>query len=98
VSVNTSRPASRSSEAYSRRSFLSELVGVALVIAWYGAIDFIFHGWLHVPYHRWYLKNGALISLAFAFATAAWSDLNRLTGLVALHPARYFRECMILLA
>jgi hypothetical protein len=37
-------------------------------------------------YVGWYLRNGAIISLVFAFVTVGWGDLNRFPGLISADP------------
>ena len=49
----------------------------------------MFRTWLATDYFRWYLTNGALISIVFGFVTLAWGDLNKMTTLISAHPVEY---------
>ena len=43
---------------------------------------------------RWYLANGAVISIVFGLVTLAWGDLNRVTSLISAHPVEYAAACV----
>ena len=59
---------------------LTVLVALALFDHWF------FQKYLDIVYWRWYLSEGARISLFAAIAGIAWGDLNKNTGLISAHP------------
>lgn len=82
---------------HTKRLVLSAFVGLILIGAVIVADDFVFRTWLGTDYVRWYLKNGALINLVFAFVSLAWGDLNRVKDLVGAHPVRYISAAFYLI-
>jgi hypothetical protein len=54
----------------------------------------VFRTWFDSDYLRWYLKNGSLIAIVFGLVTLAWGDLNKVTGLVSVHPLEYLASCV----
>jgi hypothetical protein len=81
-----------------KRLVLSALLGLVIIAALIAANDFIFRAWLGADYLRWYLRNGSLISLGFAFVSLAWGDLNRVKDLVSAHPMLYISASLFLVA
>jgi len=81
-----------------KRLFLSAIVGLLIIAALIAANDFVFRTWLNADYLRWYLRNGTLINLGFAFVSLAWGDLNRVKDLIGAHPARFISASMFLVA
>jgi riboflavin synthase len=51
---------------------------------------FSFKAFLNQNYFLWYLKNGALISLATPFLALVWKDMKVRVGLISSHPSAYF--------
>jgi hypothetical protein len=51
--------------------------------------ELAFRAWFGADYLRWYLNNGAVLSLVFGFVTLAWGDLNKMTHLISAHPLEY---------
>ena len=79
-----------------KRLALSALLGLFLIAGLIAADIYIFRTVLSLDYARWYIGNGAWLSLGFAFITLAWSDLNQLKGLVSAHPLLYAAACLYL--
>ncbi len=81
-----------------KRLFLSAIVGLLIIAALIAANDYVFRTWLNADYVRWYLRNGSLINLGFAFVSLAWGDLNRVKDLVGAHPIRFLSASLFLVA
>lgn len=81
-----------------KRLVLSAIVGLLIIAALIAANDFVFRTWLNADYARWYLRNGTLINLGFAFVSLAWGDLNRVKDLVGAHPIRFLSASLFLVA
>ena len=81
-----------------KRLTLSALIGLLIIAALIAANDYVFRTWLNADYVRWYLRNGALINLGFAFVSLAWGDLNRVKDLVGAHPFRFIAASLFLVA
>lgn len=45
-------------------------------------------------FFTWFLKNGAVISLATGFLGLVWKDLKARIGLIASHPSAYYAACL----
>ena len=75
---------------FRRRRIVSGVVLVAAFVALVALNELAFRALLDTDYFRWYLANGALISLAFGLVALAWGDLlNRHAFLISAHPAEY---------
>ena len=73
------------------------LAGGLVVVGGVVAVnEVIFRILLDTSYVRWYLANGALITLAAGLLTFAWGDVNKLTGLISAHPLEYTAGCLAL--
>jgi hypothetical protein len=59
--------------------------------------EVVFRVLLDTSYVRWYLANGALITLAAGLVTFGWGDVNKLTGLISAHPVEYRAACLMLI-
>lgn len=81
-----------------KRLTLSAFIGLLIIAALIAANDFVFRTWLNADYVRWYLRNGTLINLGFAFVSLAWGDLNRVKDLVGAHPIRFLSASLFLVA
>ena len=81
-----------------KRLVLSAIVGLLIIAALIAANDFVFRTWLNADYVHWYLRNGTLINLGFAFVSLAWGDLNRVKDLVGAHPVRFLSASLFLVA
>ena len=68
---------------------VSAVVGLAVIGGLVALNGVAFSAWLDTEYVRWYLDNGAAITLVFGIVTLAWGDLNSETGLISAHPAEY---------
>lgn len=68
---------------------VSAVVGLAVIGGLVALNGLVFSAWLDTEYVRWYLDNGAAITLVFGLVTLAWGDLNSQTGLISAHPAEY---------
>ncbi len=81
-----------------KRLTLSAFIGLLIIAVLIAANDYIFRTWLNADYVHWYLRNGALINLGFAFVSLAWGDLNRVKDLVGAHPFRFIAASLFLVA
>ncbi len=72
-----------------RQRFISGVVGLGFIVGVSLLNELVFRTWLATDYFRWYLANGALISIVFGFVTLAWGDLNKMTTLISAHPVEY---------
>jgi hypothetical protein len=68
------------------RPILSFLVGISVILLLIFVNQLTVGIVLDTSYVGWYLRNGAIISLVFAFVTIGWGDLNRFPGLTSAHP------------
>lgn len=57
----------------------------------------VFRHLMHQNYFLWYLKNGALISLATGFLALTWKDMKARIGLISSHPSAYVGACFQIL-
>lgn len=73
------------------------VLGLVLIGGIVAVNEVAFRMLLDTSYARWYLANGALITLAAALLTFAWGDVNKLTGLISAHPLEYAAGCLALL-
>jgi hypothetical protein len=80
-----------------KRLLVSALIGLTLIIALVAIDTWLFRTVLSLDYLPWYLHSGTFISLGFAFVTLAWSDLNKIKGLVSAHPFLYISACLYLI-
>jgi hypothetical protein len=72
------------------RQVISFFIGTAILVVWLAALSWVFsrYGWGN--YFLWYVKNGALISVATSFMGLIWDKLEEVQrGLVSLHPVRF---------
>lgn len=69
--------------------FSATLILLALV----GLNFFLFRIIGGVNYFLWYLKNGALISIAVSFVALTWEGLKSREDLLSSHPREYLRGC-----
>jgi hypothetical protein len=72
-----------------RQRYVSGLVGLGFIVGVSILDSLVFQTWFSTDYFRWYLANGALISIVFGFVTLAWGDLNKMTTLISAHPVEY---------
>ena len=73
------------------RRGLTAAVGLAGFAGLIAADELALRALFGVHYLSWYLANGAIVSLAVAFVTRAWGDLDALTDLISAHPLVYAR-------
>jgi hypothetical protein len=73
----------------STRWFSATLILLALV----GLNFLLFRIIGGVNYFLWYLKNGALISIAVSFVALIWEGLKWREDLLSSHPREYLRGC-----
>ena len=66
-------------------------LGLAVLLGLVAADELVLRALFGVHYLSWYLANGAIVSLAVAFVTRAWGDLDALTDLISAHPLVYAR-------
>ena len=57
----------------------------------------VFRDLMHQNYFLWYLKNGALISLATGFLALTWKEMKARIGLISSHPSAYVGACLVVL-
>jgi len=72
-----------------RQRLVSGVVGLGVVVGLVVLNGLVFGAWLRTDYLRWYLQNGALLSVVFGFVTLAWGDLNKMSTLISAHPVEY---------
>jgi hypothetical protein len=72
-----------------RRRRVMAVVALAVFVGLALLNELAFRSWLDSSYLRWYLENGALISVLFGLVTLAWGDLDKQTYLISAHPAEY---------
>lgn len=74
-----------------RRPFASAAAGLTLLGGLIAIDSVVFQVAFDLAYVRWYVENGALLSLTVALVTVGWPDLNDLRNLVSAHPLRYLQ-------
>lgn len=79
------------------RRVVSAVVGLVFLAGMVLINEVAFRMWFDIHYLRWYLDNGALISIVFGFVTLAWGDLNKMTYLISAHPMEYLAESVALM-
>ena len=67
-------------------------LGIILVLIYLNWM--LFRVFFHQNYFLWYLKNGALISLATGFLALTWTGMKARLGLISSHPSAYYAACL----
>ena len=71
------------------RRLATAVLGLIVFAGLIAADELILRRLFGTHYVRWYLANGFVISLVFAFVSLAWGDLNSQPGLISAHPVEY---------
>jgi hypothetical protein len=74
-----------------RRPFAAAALGLTFLAGLIAIDSVFFREVLDRGYVRWYLENGALLTLAVTLVTVAWPDLNDYYNLISAHPVRYMQ-------
>lgn len=76
---------------------LAPLLHLILMVSVISLNWLVFRDFMHQNYFLWYLKNGAMISLATGFLALTWKDMKARIGLISSHPSAYFAACFQIL-
>ncbi|MDT7602198.1 MAG: hypothetical protein QOF61_195 [Acidobacteriota bacterium] len=79
------------------RPRLAVFVGFLIIVGMVCLNRWLFRVAFRTDYFLWYLKNGALISLATGFLKLVWDGMKARLGLISTHPAAYIAACLQLL-
>ena len=75
------------------RPLLTGFVFLGILLTLIGLNWSLFRFFVHQNYFLWYLKNGALISLATGFLAPTWTQMKARIGLISSNPVAYVAAC-----
>ena len=79
------------------RPLLARLIFLVILLTLIGVNWTLFRLFAHQNYFLWYLKNGALVSLATGFLAPTWTHMKARIGLISSDPVAYGAACQQIL-